>query len=364
MIGGLTSAAFCGIVGAAMFVESGDVEGPGGIKISRKFDLATPGVPTAATWSPDGSTLAAASNYGQDVVVWDRSGNMINHFKRFGGGPFTFNSLSFVGGSSQLLFFPPENALESTAFDIWDVATGQVTKAIPGPAPTGHYQKNRAYNFVASPDQSLAAGAPFIGGAVVIYETRDWKQRHVIKFNFAVSSLCFFADGRHLAVSSLEGDVAIVDVLSGAVISNFHLYDTKYGEIAVEALAISEDGQLILTGVGLVTLNGAYAGTSETRNWADAIDRHPVRVWRTKDGSAVASFAEARNPIRQAIADPRGRYFAFVDATAKLFFWQPIPTSNRIEIELPAPTLSLAATMDGKRLAVANGAGIRIYEIK
>ena len=48
------------------------------------LSLPVSGAATAVAWSPDGSRLAAASNYGEDLTVWDASGHIISQFSRSG----------------------------------------------------------------------------------------------------------------------------------------------------------------------------------------------------------------------------------------------------------------------------------------
>jgi hypothetical protein len=70
------------------------VERTGSVKITQELDLPTRGAATAVCWAPDGSALAAASWYGVDLTVWDKSGSVRSTFQR-DGGPYLFNSLAF-----------------------------------------------------------------------------------------------------------------------------------------------------------------------------------------------------------------------------------------------------------------------------
>src|SRR5271154_1544828 len=171
------------------------------VKLTQELDLPTRGAATAVTWAPDGSALAAASWYGEDVTVWDRSGSVRSTFKRIGGGPYVFNSIAFVDRASALVLPPPQTPDNSTCLDVWDVATGQVLKTVLGPDPDSNdYARNRAQQFAVSADQSIAAAAPGVGGAVAIYETKNWTRTGTFKTNDWVSSLALFPDGRRLAV--------------------------------------------------------------------------------------------------------------------------------------------------------------------
>ncbi len=333
------------------------------IKLTKEFDLATRGAATAVAWSPDGSALAAASWYGEDLTVWNRSGSVLNGFKRIGGGPYPDNSLAFLNGSSQLLFPPPETPDNSTCVDVWDVATGQIVKAVPGPEPdSNNYARNRARHFVISPDQSLAAAAPTVGGMVAIYETKNWKLIRALKIDYGVGSLGFFPDAGRLVVGALtKGHLLIVDTASAQIIADFAPYAIKYANISIGTVAVSPDAEFILTGIGLVTIPGEYYLAPEARTW-DQMVPPAVSIWRVKDGSHVAGFKDVRAPIRQVAWDPKGRFVAFVDSAAMLFIWNPkAPHDNAIRISLTDVTLSLAITRSGDRLAVTSGGGLRVY---
>jgi WD40 repeat protein len=154
------------MVGAAIWMGSTSIPsasnkqaGVASLNVREEFDLSTPGAAVAVTWSPRGSALAAASDYGDVLSVWDQAGHLINQIKRTGGGPTLGGSLAFVNGSSQLMFPPPETSNNSTAFAVWDVSTGTIIRTVDGPQPGDDYPLNRADHFMATPDQTLLVTA-------------------------------------------------------------------------------------------------------------------------------------------------------------------------------------------------------------
>jgi WD40 repeat protein len=342
------------------------VEAEGSVKLAKEFDLPTRGAATAVTWTSDGSALAAASWYGEDLTVWDRSGSVRNTLKRIGGGPYPENSLAFVNGSSALLFPPPQTSDNSACLDVWDAATGIILKTVPGPDPdSNNYARNRARHFVVSADQSIAAAAPTVGGNVAIYKTKNWARTGAFKSNYAVASLALFPDGQRLAVGGLtQGHFLVVDTASARIIADFAAYVTKFANISVGTVAVSPDAEFVVTGIGLTTIPGEYYRAPEARTW-DQLVPPAVSVWRVSDGSHVAGFGAVQHPVRQIAWDPKNRFVAFVDSASTLFIWQPSAAKENVQqILLSGDTMSVAVDPRGDRLAVTYGGGVRVYRIQ
>lgn len=345
----------------AFAAEAGD-----SVKLTQEFDLPTRGAATAVTWAPDGSALAAASWYGEDVTVWDNAGSVRSTFKRIGGGPYVENSIAFINGASALLFPPPQTPDNGTCLDVWDAASGQILKTVPGPEPDStSYARNRAHHFVVSSDQSIAAAAPTIGGNVAIYETKNWTRTGTFKSNYAVASLALFPDGRRLAVGGLtQGHFYIIDTASAQVIADVAAYITKFANISIGTMAVSPDGEFVVTGFGLTTIPGEYYRAPEALTWEQFVPP-AVSVWRVSDGAHVAGFSAVRHPIRQLAWDAKNRFVAFVDSASTLFIWRPTAAQDNIQrILLSGDTMSLAVAPGGDRLAVTYAGGVRVYRIQ
>jgi WD40 repeat protein len=340
------------------------------LDIREQLNLPTQGAAVAVSWSPDGSALAAVSDYGGVITVWDRDGRTINKIKRIGGGPALEGSLAFVRDSSQVAFLPPESASDSAAFAVWDVSNGQLISLRNGPQPGEDYPLNRARIFVVSPNQALLVGATAgnqgkknFQSNIFAYDTHDWRMLYRNKISPGISSLCVFAQGKRLGVGAINsGKVFILDAATGNTVSQFSAYqESKFGLPSLGAIAGSPSGDLILTGIGMILLSGEYHGSSEQLAWSKSIDS--VRVFHAKDGSLVGSFVGAKGPIRQAVWDPKGRYIAFVDNARGLFLWTPWTGDNHKRIELPSSALSLAISPGGERIAVTTDHGVRVYSI-
>jgi hypothetical protein len=374
LLGLVLAAGVCSITSC---VASASAKGSGAatLNVRQELDLATPGAAVAVTWSADGSALAAASNYGQVLTVWDRAGHLVNQIRRIGGGPTLGGSLVFVHGSSQLVFPPPETPNKSTALAVWDVSSGQIIKTVDGPQPGDDSALNVAEHFVPTPDHALLAAATRSGGSwknfrknVIVYDTGSWQVVHTAALLQGAPSLCVLANGRLIGAGSVGGGRAsILDTKTGAIVADFQAYEeSKYGSSLLGAIAGSPAGDLILIGVSSTVLNGGeYWGTPEQRAWADARDStDAVRLFRVKDGTRVATFSAAKAPIRQAMWDPKGRFVAFVDNQRGLFMWAPWLGPDYKNIDLPTKTLSLAISPDGDRIAVTTDRGVRVYSIQ
>jgi WD40 repeat protein len=365
---GVFSITACGVI------PSAKGSGAAPLNFHEEMDLATPGAAVAVAWSADGSALAAASNFGGVLTVWDRAGHLVNQIRRIGGGPTLGGSLAFVHGSSQLVFPPPETPNNSTALAVWDVSTGQIIKTVDGPQPGDDSALNVAEHFMTTPDHALLAAATRTGGSwknfrknVTVYETGSWQALHTAALLQGAPSLCIFANGRLIGVGSVGGGRAsILDIKTGVVVEDFQAYEeSKYGSSLLGAIAGSPAGDLIMVGVSSTVLNGGqYWGTPEQREWAEVRDStDAVRLFRVKDGTRMSTFSAAKGPIRQAMWDPKGRFVAFVDNQRGLFLWAPWVGPDYKKIDLPTETLSLAISPDGDRIAVTTDHGVRVYSI-
>jgi hypothetical protein len=210
------------------------------------------------------------------------------------------------------------------------------------------------------------AAAPIVGGTVMLYETEDWwewRSLHTSALQHFVFSVCLFGNGRLVAVGSSNGSVSVLEAATGALLTTFRAYDEpEYGDITLGAIAGSPDGDMVFIGVGSVTFNGQNYQISEANAWAAAIE--PVRILRMRDGARLGSLTAAARPIRHAVWDPKGRYVAFVDNARGLFLWQTtVPGSGFKRVELSGPTLALAVTADGGRLAVTTDHGVSVFAI-
>ena len=341
------------------------------VSVSTLVDLPTPGAAVAIAWSPDGSALVAASDYGSTLTIWDRSGKQLQQIKRHGGGPTLWGSIAFVNRSAQIIFPPPDDVDNQVALSVWGAESGTILRTVNGPEPQGDYPLNRGRFFMTSPDQVLLALAtggnratPSLRANVIVYDTQTWATITSAKVLPGVSSLCVFANGRRIAVGKgISGAIAVLDPKTGANVSEVQAYENSpFGTISVDAIAGSPDGDLIFAGLGLIGSNGNVAAKQQS-DWEQSLNS--ARMLRVQDGRVFASLDSPQAPIRQAKWDPKGRFVAFVDNAKGLFLWSPWTKDGAPKrVDLPSRSLALDFSLDGKLLAVATDRGVRIFSIK
>ena len=362
----------------------------GGFKVHKTLSLSTSSEPenpfasalgfafgavVALAWSPDGERLAAASAYGGRLTVWDRSGRKVVQIIRYGGGPTLGGSITFLQGSSKLVFPPAGDARSDAAVTVWDVASGKVLRSPAGPEPGGDRARNRAYHFAASPDQTRLTTATSAGGPwrtyrvnLWTYDTRNWRLTNTARIEDGVNSLAYFDGGRLIAVGSSPGRISVLDAASARLLHHFQAYDlSNLGGFDIDAIVGSPDGRWIMASVGAGYIGGPAAATpaggAQAAAWEKSLE--PVRMLRASDGARMAALTAPTTPIRRAAWDPKGRYVAFLDYAGKLFLWRyPFSPRSYEKIDLGANnTLALAISPDGDHIAVPATNGVSVYTL-
>jgi WD40 repeat protein len=340
------------------------------LRIEKEFDLPTPGAAVAVTWASDGSALAAASDYGGTITVWDSSGRQISQIKRIGGGPALGGSIAFINGSSQLAFVPPQDSNDDASICIWDVATGKIVKTLAGPEPGEAYSRNRGNHFMVSPDGSILAiatrggkGSPNFRANAIIYDTRNWQILQFAKIDEGVFSLSFFNHGRLIVIGSNLGQITVLSAITAVKLHEYNTFDEiGFGDLFIGAVAGSPDGELLFAGAGQASSDVSSAGDTAAGIRMNSVGT--ARTIRVQDGKTMASLGEATSPIRQAAWDPVGRYVAFIDNSRGLFLWRPEVSGSYKKIILPSATFSLAISPNGSRIAVTTDGGVRLFSVK
>ena len=357
------------VVGTTLFVSliafhipaHSETHGTFSLKVTKKFEVPLRHSPKNVIWSSDGSRLAVENRLENGVTILDSSGNILERMFRF---PYLSYGrvLAFIDGASHLLIHPTNRSDASTALELRDVETGKVMKAIEGIVPKDYRDRDKPNALAISPDQKLAAVN--VGAyTVIIYDTTNWHKLHILNPpKGMVFSLCFSPDGTKVVIGH-NGGFTIIDPISGHTIQHVHAYNSQYGIVNITSVAVSPDGNSLLAIADVAMING-NVNMADADAWARSLDA--IRIWNISDGKPVTSFPPkgAEMPIRQGVWDPKGRYVAFVDANSRLFLWQAMNGGGFTTIDLPSSAESLAASPDGKALAVAHGQGITVFNIE
>ena len=277
-------------------------------------------------WAPDGHLLAAYSDWGQLITLWNSDGARLKELNRREGGPDYGNSFVFLSGGKQLLTAAAHSSREDwrLAFNLWDVDTGAVIRSIDGPKPDKFPQDNKPVAFAASADGQSVAFTSFQQNAPVnVYATRDWSLAHRVPIDFASNkfgtavSVAISSDGGLLAIGRYGSTVLLVDLRNpDAAPEVLRVYGEDHA-VSIDSLAFSPDGQFLATGAGLKN------GPEHVTELVDqAVAHAPIKVWRLADQKLVAAYPGSTDPVRQLSWSSDGRYLAGAagDDTARVFY--------------------------------------------
>lgn len=211
-------------------------------------------------WSPEGRLLASAG-YDGTVRLHDPA-----------GGRELRSLQAHTGFARSVAFSPDGRVLASAGYDglvrLWDPRTGDPLARLRVP---GAVQLRRV---VFSPDGSRIAVAGG-DGRVRSWRTADRSEGPVVEVGGELVGLAFSPDGRTLAASSMNGTIALIDPLTGAVGARL-----SRGPHGVYTVRWSSDGRLL----------AATGDDSVVTVW-DAKTRAPIILFRTAQSVMAADFS-------------------------------------------------------------------------
>ena len=217
--------------------------------------LRVDGYINAVAWNADGSRLAALSNFGGTITVWDASSwKKITEFQHYGGA-YSFNSFSYLPDGSLLATSPigksPDPRYETLsifALIQWNPETGQAIRYIPNVEHLTRENGGSADMFVVAPNRNWIA-AINRSTYVSLYSATNGD---FIR-NFSVPALPTHADRprsttfspnqKELAVGTDGGKLYYFDPTNGALLRQFDTF--KNDDYSCGALAYKSDGELI-----------------------------------------------------------------------------------------------------------------------
>jgi len=217
--------------------------------------LRVDGYINAVAWNADGSRLAALSNFGGTITVWDASSwKKITEFQRYGGA-YSSNSFSYLSDGSLLTTAPigksPDPRYETLSiFSLiqWNPETGQAIRYIPSVEHPTKENGGMADMFAVSPDRNLIAAIDN-WTHVSIYSAKDG----AFIRSFSVPPLPIHLDRprstalppnqKELAIGTDGGKLYYFDPINGTLLRQFDVF--KNDEYSCGALAYNFNGELI-----------------------------------------------------------------------------------------------------------------------
>jgi WD40 repeat protein len=265
----------------------------------------------AIAWGPDGSKLAALSNFGSLITIWDtHSWRKIREISQF-GGTYAGDSLAWTSDGMVIASAGakvPEDGIYS--LNLWNPETGELVKRIPGPPiPEGTWKHNQASKFVLSNDKSLLAMTFLhVSNQLVVFDTNDWTIKRVLEL--PVPSSAQMGSARSFAFSSTNDVIAIansrdlqtISLEDGSVVFSVLAYEQSRPHVGpiVVSLAYNPDGTLI--------------AAAPTFFPATANDTGPVRVWNAANGKLIAKLPAGDGSFRMISWSPDGAKLAAAGA--------------------------------------------------
>ena len=322
--------------------------------------LATEGDVNAVAWNRDGSRLAALSNSGATVTIWEASDwKVLRSFHRYGGGNVS-NSFAYLPDGTLLTPAPlgrsPDPRYKTLSiFSLvqWDSRSGQPVRYIPDVTkiPKGAASFiGPTETFVVSADGSVVAGTS--KGDVLLYSTRDWSLiRRVTTPSTSGSrdltiSVAISKGNRYLVLGTVAGFIHLFLLSNGSKEAVFHIYQKGYGD-GCSAVEFSPDGQFLAVGSG-----GASVG---------AVDNGSIQIWSVKDRKVIAYLDGPRSTVWGIAWDQTGNRLAVVGSLLlRVWTVEGLPNPPRLIEQVPNHGYSLMFSSTGV-LAVADSNEVVIY---
>jgi WD40 repeat protein len=267
----------------------------------------------SVTFSPDGKTLASASD-DYTVKLWDTSSR---------------KELATLSGHSKAVtsvaFSPDGKTLASASADktvkLWDVASCKELAALSG-------HSNIVTSVAFSPDGKTLASAGF-DNSVKLWDTASRTELATLSgHSSAIYSVAFSPDGNILASAGADESVKLWDTDSRQELATL-LGNSDW----VRSVAFSPDGKIL----------------------ASASNDKTVKLWDTTSRTELATLSGHSSAVAWVAFSPDGKTLASAsfDKTVKL--WD---TASRKEVAMlsghSASVYSVAFSPDGKTLASAS----------
>lgn len=312
-------------------------------------------------WSPNGQQLAASSDYGGEVAIWDVATENVVQSVRLGQGLVTAlnfsrngdvlgtgginglmrlhmldqgHDLTVTGGSPtfEYLDFLDETTMaavtDNGTITLLDLARRRQPETLAGQGRTFHNLK------VSEDGTLLAAGGD--DGSITVWDTQSLQIRQTLKgLDGDVYHLAISSDNRFIAASSNAGKPVIA------------IWDVKSGQLTVTITDHTDS----ITALALQPGGGLLASTARDGT---------LRLWDIRTGTAIRTITASANQgwYNSVAFSPDGSLLLSGGLDSHVEFWDPGTGDRLNSINLDSGTiLAMTFQAKGKLLAVSTRDG-------
>ena len=252
-------------------------------------------------FSPDGNTIASASNYG--VNFWDSRTGEIKTFKRYPDGFYSYDGfydcLRPSPGRYNILKLSPNgktiaSASGSKTIKLWDISTGRVKTF------EGHSQGVTSISF--SPDgKTIASGSA--DKTIKLWDISTGREIKTFRGHYqSVSSIGFSPDGKTIASGSADKTIKLWDISTGREIKTF-----RGNSRGVKSVSFSPDGKTIV---------------SAPISIPDPSPNNVVKLWDINTGREITTLqVDSKSGVESVSFSPDGKTITSVSDDGTVILW-------------------------------------------